>query len=48
MSVILMPESESWGYVFVFHSSRMAPGETSSFCVKDRKTEGEKEVAVNY
>lgn len=27
---------------------KMASGETSSFCVKKRETEGEKEVAVNY
>lgn len=36
------------GYMFVFHGSPRASGETCSFCVKEEETEGEKEVAVNY
>lgn len=40
MPADLVWESKSLGCVFVFHGSRMASGETSSFCVKDRETEG--------
>lgn len=37
MTINFVSESESWEYVFVFHGSRMAAGETSSFGVKEKE-----------